>query len=244
MRSLLVPLISSVLTLTLAGCATIQPARMALAPALSDGAEVVPIVGVGGNRKGQFAAGNYSGGFHRSDTRLAVFDPLFERRSGFVRFSLAGPEINGMIDADCRVRERTVTLSVLSFEPQPMAYACTFGHEGRILPARLELQAHREGLGSMLMKQERRGEIAFDRLVLGIRSVHALQGSPIRTSTPVGYVFERDGITVGAVERNGGPVIRFAASADAPTRRAVLLAGIALGLVWDPAESPLGREAG
>lgn len=230
--------------LALGACATIEPARMALpAPLLSAG-ETVAVAGVGAGRSGAFRAGEYFGAFTRSDARLAFFDPLYERRDGRTDFSVSGPDIQGRIAASCTMRERTVTLSIVSFEPHPMAYVCDFQHEGRRLPARLELQAHRHGLGGMMMRQERRGEIAFDRVVLQIRSAHAVQGSSLQMATPIGYVFERDGVPVGAVETNGAPAITYGAEANPETRHAILLASLALGLFWDPAESALGREAG
>jgi hypothetical protein len=49
---------------------------------------------------------------------------------------------------------------------------------------------------------------------------------------------------VGAVELNGTPVLRVAPEADASTRRAIVLAALALGILWDPAESDLGRDDG
>lgn len=229
--------------LVAAGCASIQPAKMAVPPVLAV-AETMPVSGIGGGRNGSFTAGPFNGAFTRSASRLAFFDPLYERRDGRTTFTLTGPGINGSLMASCRMRERTVTLGVISFEPHPMAYGCEFTHEGRVIPARFELQSHREGLGGMMRRQERRGEIALDRVILQIRSVHDLQGSPIQMGTPIGYVFEHAGEPVGAVEINGAPMVSYASSTDEETRRAVLVAALALSLFWDPAESALGREAG
>jgi hypothetical protein len=217
---------------------------MAMPASLSASAESVTITGIGGQRSGVYAAGAFAGDFNRSASRLAFFDALHERRNGRTAFSVAGPDINGAIQVSCRMRERTINLGVISFEPHPMAYRCDFIHERQSILARFELQAHRQGVGGMMMRQERRGEVALDRVVLQIRSVHDLQGSTVQMGTPIGYLFERDGRTVGAVEVNGAPVITYARDEDAATRRAVLIASLALGLFWDPAESALGREAG
>jgi hypothetical protein len=229
---------------SLAACASIPQARMLLPDQLSGHAEAVTVTGIGGGRSGSFRAGAFSGSFTRSASRLAFFDPLYERRDGHTTFSVIGPEINGRIDAACNMRERSITLSVISFQPHPMAYGCSFMSQGLPLPARFEVQAHRQGMGGMMMREERRGQIAIDGTVVQIRSVHDLQGSPIQIGTPIGYVFERDGAAVGAVEINGAPVITYASGMDAQTRRAILMAALALGLFWDPAESALGREAG
>lgn len=229
-------------TFTLSGCATIQPARMAQPVALG-AVQAIPVTGIGGGRSGAFAAGPYSGSFSRSDDRLAFFDDLFERRSGHVDFSLTGPEIDGAIDARCRMRERMVTIGVISFKPQRMAFGCGFTHQGRAISARFEIQEARKGLAGAMMRQERRGEIALDRVILQIRSVHDLQGSPLQMGTPIGYVFEDGGVAIGSVEINGRPVVRIAPGTDEATRRAVIAASMALGLFWDPAASALGREA-
>jgi hypothetical protein len=228
---------------SLSACATVQPARMALPAALSDH-ETVPVSGVGGGQRGTFQAGPWQGTFARSDTRLAVFDPLYERRGGRTTVTLVGPADERPLKADCSVRERTVTLGVISFKPKPMSFGCalvsgTAGANGRI-----ELQEAAEGLGGMMMRQERRGELVLEGRTLRIRSVHDLAGSPIQMGTPIGYLFEQEGRPVGAVEVNGSPVIRISRTADAATHRAVLIGAVALGLFWDPANSPLGREAG
>ncbi|MDX2237004.1 MAG: hypothetical protein NW203_05530 [Hyphomonadaceae bacterium] len=236
--------IAAVAALALAACATMQPARMALPASLLGAGETVVVTGVGAGRSGAFQAGDYAGAFMRSAARLAFFDPLYERRDGRNDFTVGGRDLQGQIAASCSMRERTITLSVVSIEPQPMAYVCDFEQEGGRMPGRLELQAHRQGIGGMMMRQERRGEITLDRVVLQIRSAHAVQGSSLQMATPIGYVFERDGVAVGAVEINGAPAITYGADANPETRRAILLASLALGLFWDPAESALGREAG
>lgn len=239
MKMLPITLLAAMLT----ACASIQPARMALPAALAEEPALV-FAGMGFGQKGRFAAGPYSASFSRSDTRLALFDALIERRSGKTSFALEGPDIDGAIEAECRVGERTINVGVISFIPKPMAYLCRFSHQGRALPARFELQEERSGLAGMLMRQGRRGQLAFDRVVIDMISVHRLQGSGIQTGTPIGYLFESDGAAVGSVELNGTPAVRFAPGTDAATRRAVMIAATALGVLWDPAESALGREAG
>lgn len=227
----------------LAACATVQPARMALPAGLSDH-EALPVSGIGGDRRGTFRAGEYQGTFERSDTRLAVFDPLYERRGGRTTVALFGPAGEGPVKADCSVRERTITLGIISFRPKPMSMGCAIAGDMPGSTGRLELQEATEGLGGMMMRHDRRGELVLAGSTLRIRSVHDLAGSPIQIGTPIGYLFEQDGRPVGAVEVNGSPTIRISRSADAATRRAVLIGALALGLFWDPANSPLGREAG
>jgi hypothetical protein len=234
---------SLVAAAVLSACATVQPARMALPATLSDH-ETLPVSGIGGDQRGTFQAGPYQGTFARSDTRLAVFDPVYERRGGRTTVTLVGPAGEAPIKADCSVRERTVTLGIISFKPKPMSFGCTLASGTPGSTGRIELQEAAEGLGGMMMRQERRGELVLEGRTLRIRSVHDVAGSPIQTGTAIGYLFEKDGRAVGAVEVNGSPVIRISRTADGATHRAVLIGALALGLFWDPANSPLGREAG
>jgi hypothetical protein len=138
--------------------------------------------------------------------------------------------------------ERTVTIGVVSFTPMRMAFRCTFTSAGQGSPVELEIQEAREGLGGMLMKKERRGVLKHGGRVLQVRSVHDLQGSTIQLGTPIGYMFEIEDRPLGTVEINGEPNIRLAPVLTPEDRNAVILASLALSLLWDPAESALGRE--
>jgi len=90
------------------------------------------------------------------------------------------------------------------------------------------------------MKRSRTGEVSLGEVRLQVRSSHALAGSPMQTAAPIGYLFERDGRTVAAVELNGTePVIVLRAGSAADERQAVTLAGLALALLWDPQETGL-----
>lgn len=221
-----------------AACASVRPAQMAMDPNL---ASVAPLTfeGAGFGRTGDFDVGDWRVSFQRSDARTAIFDPIYERREGTLRFTLSGPDVNGALNGDCGARERTLTLGVFSKDVQPMAFACSFTHGNRPIPARLELQAARSNI--VLPMQERRGEIALDHVVLSIRSIHAWEGSPLKSELPVGYEFRRDGVLIGAVELNGTPSLRLSPMLPTHERRAAVVAAVATGLLWDPAASSLGR---
>lgn len=221
-------------------CANLPAAQMQL-PATLSRANSYVIEGIGGGERGQFRVGPYNGSFQRSETRLAFFDPLIERRDGGTRYSVSGGEFEGAIEATCTMRERALNLSILNVRTKPMAYRCEFTHQGRSIPARFELQEVQQGLGSALNQSRRAGEIAFDHEILQIQSVHAIQGSPIQMASPIGYVLEQDGRPVAAVEVNGAPVLIFAEGVNDGQRRAALMAALALGLFWDPANSALGE---
>lgn len=215
----------------LSACSAIQPARMSLPQSLAGSGDTVVITGVGGGRSGAWAAGPHSGEFRRSLDRISFFNTV-GKSAGTTTFSVRGPEIDSAVDVSCFMAERTLTFGVVSFDPTPMSYHCEFTHDGRAIPARFEVQAAQ----STLMKEERRGEIALDRVILQIRSVHRIEGSPLELTTPIGYAFEDNGRPVGAVEINGKPVITYAPGLDAAERRAVLAGSLALALFWDPAQ--------
>jgi hypothetical protein len=210
---------------------------------LATGAEILEVRDIGGGVRGRFVAGPFTGSFRRDDTRLAVFDPAVERRAGAVSFDMRGPDINDAIEVDCAVRSLTLNAGPLSVEPEPTRLSCSFQHEGRVIPASLSIDTVREGVAGAFGREARRGRIALDRTVLTIRSEHRLQGSGLGLATPAGYVFEANGAAVGSVEITGRPRIRIVAGADPAVRRAVVAGALALGLMWDPATSALGREA-
>lgn len=222
------------LLVALTGCASLPPARMALPPELRSGVVETPMTGIGGGQRGRYALGPWRGDFERSATRLSFFDVL-ENRKGSTRYTVAGPGIDGTIAADCRMRERIVTIKVVTFTPAPLAYRCDFDASGQAMAARFELQQGGGPGAAAVNRAERRGELALPRVVLQMRSVHAVEGSPLALSTPLGYLLERDGTVVGAVEVNGSPRVLWRNDAEVELQRAIVVAAVALGVFWDPA---------
>lgn len=218
--------------------AACTPAQMRLPAGLAASGQVLPVDGIGGGNKGRFHVGPWQGSFTRSQTRLALFDALVTNRAG-AGFIIEGPGISDTIEADCRMRERIIQIDVLAFTPQRMAYACEFTAEGRAFPARFELQEARTGLADALSRRQRRGEIALGGEVVQFRSVHKIEGSPLELASPIGYVFEKDGREVGAVELNGKPRLILAGRPDEGLSRTITVAALALALLRDPANSPL-----
>ena len=217
--------------MVLGGCGAIRPAQMALPPELQTGADKVTITGLGGAPRGEFRVAGERGIFTRSASRLALFDALYEGESAVASFSFAPP---AEVASRCSMRRRTANVGVLTHEFKPMAYTCTFSGAGQ--PAQLTLAEARV----QSMKRERSGEMVFSDVRLRVRSSHALAGSKLQTAAPVGYVFDRDGRTVAAVEINGTePVLVLRAGSTGIERQAVTLASLALALLWDPKETGL-----
>jgi len=219
-------------------CSAIQPARMRLPQPLSEQSARLPVEGIGGWTHGRFRSGAYSGGYERSEERLAFFD-VFVRNSGHSDFVIEGPAISPTIEARCRMKERVMDFGIVEFTPKRMAYRCEFTAGERAFPARFELQEVQTGAGGVLGRRERRGEIALRGKTVQIRSAHRLEGSPVELANPIGYVFEQHGRPVGAVEINGSPVIYLGAPADVGLSRTIMIGAMALAIFWDPANSAL-----
>lgn len=221
--------------MALGGCGAIRPAQMALPASLETGTERLTISGLGGAPRGEFRLGSERGSFTRSASRLALFDALYEGESAVASFSFAPP---GEVASRCSMRRRTANVGVLTYEFKPMVYACGFSGAGE--PALLTLAEVRSTSRVQSVKRERSGEMALGEVRLQVRSSHALAGSPLQTAAPIGYLFERDGRAVAAVEINGTePVIILHADSAASERKAVTLASLALALLWDPKETGL-----
>lgn len=232
MRSLIT---SVIVVAALAGCGSIRPARMALPPGLEAESELVVITGLGAAPRGRFQAGSASGTFSRSGSRLAVFDALYEEEGAVSSLSLIGKEA---ITARCGMKRRTANAGALTVEFKPMTYSCSF--DGRPGSAELRLREARSTSRLQPMLRQRSGEMTLGDVRLQLRSSHALIDSKLPSAAPIGYVFERDARVVAAVEINGTePVIYSAAAGTEGERQAVLLAALALALLWDPNETGL-----
>jgi hypothetical protein len=222
----ILPLLSAFL---LAGCAT---AQMRLPENLA-AASRVEFEGIGGWRSGEYTAGGYAGRYERSADRLSYFDTINENR-GHSEFTLAGAGLAEAIDGRCRMRESSLDLGLVEVTTRPMAYRCEFRAGDRPIAAALELQ---EVTSRAINRYERRGRIVLDGETVEIRSVHHIAGTSMPVSTPIGYVFEQRGRPVGAVELNGSPALIVEPGASPELERTLMLAALALGVFWDPANS-------
>lgn len=228
----LVPLVTAGM---LAGCGAISPAKMALPQTLKVESERVIIVGIGGARRGEFRVGDLAGSFTRSATRLALFDALYEGERAMASFTL--DERSGQIAARCDMRRRTFNVAALTYESKPMAYTCSFVGDG-VSAGRLTLHEEQRALRLQSSRKSRSGEMLLGSAQVQLRSVHELQGTPLTTEAPIGYLFERQGRPIAALELNGSaPVVVLRAQSTADERRSTLLAAVALALLWDPAET-------
>jgi hypothetical protein len=214
--------------------AAAREARIKLPDGLTARTERLDVTGMGGGRSGRLALGASAGEFTRQADRIGVVDPLFTKNYGGGAFRIRGPEVGGELGASCRFRRLQSTVGPISVSTKRLTYTCSFERDGKPLAARIELRDRDGALGSADGRDAREGVIVFEGVELRMRSLHKLAGSPLAVPHALGYVFEANGVPVGAVDLNGN-TRRIHAPADPAQRQAVIAAALALSIFWDPA---------
>jgi hypothetical protein len=107
----------------------VLPVPMDLPPPLQSNVTILPIDGIGGGQRGSHEVAPYRGCFERSDSRLAFFD-VYEKRYGGSRYT-----VEGAIEADCAMQERSITISIVNLTQKQMAYRYGFRAKRQIMPA-------------------------------------------------------------------------------------------------------------
>lgn len=230
------PRLAVLAVLVLGACGAVQPARMNLPEPLRTSTPV-PVEGMTAGQRGEFRAAGYHGQYVRSATRLEIFEDLAVFDRGRASYTLDGV-MEGPLSARCTVRQTSVTIGIVGFEPKKLAYECDFDAQGKAAGVRFTLQEARDAGTPKTLQAERRGRVDYGTQTLALRSVHALEGSPFPLATPIGYVFEQDGRAVGAIELNGLTPRLWLPAANDDTRRAAVVAAMALAILWDPAQRP------
>ena len=224
--------LTALVAVGVAGC--VQAARLAPPPGLA-AAEPMDLAGLDGRREGRFRAGADAGTFTRDETRLGVFDPLFVRRSTTATFTLEGPSFAAPLTGDCAGGQDEATVGGVTGRVTPFRYECAFSDGGA-----LRLEAVYEGLSGQLSKEARRGSLSLEGRSFALRSLHAYAGGAFESATPVGHEIAENGRAVAALDLSDvEPRLALAPGLDPTARRAALAAAAALGLMADPAESPL-----
>jgi hypothetical protein len=217
-----------------------RAARMQLPQDLAARVERVSFEGFGGRNQGHYKLGDLAGEFTRIESRWAVADPLVAQNRGRSSFTLSGAGFAAPVAATCEMRRTSVTLGVITFDPDKMSYHCDLTGGGTSALLVLGQPKPENWRARVLARSERRGEATFDGVTLAVRSVHNYDGSRLQAPMPVGYLLEMGDRVVGALELTDiDPAVYLPTEETADVRSAVIVTALALGVLRDPASSAL-----
>lgn len=217
--------VAAVLAGFVAVTACVQEARMRLPLAPAAQMEQVALVGIGGRAAGGFTLAGREGDYSRGGERVDAY--AVTDAAGGSSFTLRGAEGEPDLGGFCRFSQKDVALGRgITATVEPLFFQCNFDAGGE--PAGdLELSA------SGLSSSERHGTLMFGGRIVEVRSVHKMQGSPLPTDLPIGYVFVAGGREIGGVDVNGGTK-RVYLPRDPDLREAALAASVALAVFQEP----------
>jgi len=214
----------------LTGCISNPP--IAFSSDLVARTEAVEVAGIGGSSKGTFRVGQSQGRFSRSADHVKI-DDLHQRNIGGAHFEAIGPDFSGTASGDCNFDEGQLDWGVATFSEKRLTYTCAFRLNDRI-DGPLVLAEVPSGKGA-LAGVTRAGELRIDGTTMTVKAVHQFRENRVRSGQPLGYIFSMSGREVGAVDLAGRKTV-YLPREPGPERRAVLMAGVALLLFWDPGE--------
>jgi hypothetical protein len=215
----------------LAGCSA---ARIAVPPQLAAVTQAVELTGMGFGQRGDFILGNSAGTFTRHALSATSEKPFIEDSVssyfGDGSFSVGGADFNGRVEAQCRYLEADSDVGPATVTAIPFHYRCRFFRDGRTIDASFVLNAAPQPVGPFTA-ETRAGRFEIGGQVFAILPIHDSPQLAIPTAEPLGYRFVRAGQDVGAIDVNGERKTIYAPLAG-PDREAVLMAGLALSVLW------------
>ncbi len=247
-RSLTITVPAALALLSIAFLAALAgEARVAIDPALAAATQPLPVTGANPRRWDKpLAFGPYRTGVVRDRGTIGwSVQVLRLGASGSKRpyaFTLETPA--GPVDAECYEKGLeawtasgfSVDLRAAAAKP---ALVCAFRPAGEGGGSReawtLALGAARKLSGGFV--GELRPADGTAGTPLAVRSIHALDGTPIPLGSPAGYALQREGRTIAAVETiNAGRVWLADAGTAADTAPAAIPAAVAALLLFQPPE--------
>jgi hypothetical protein len=217
-----------------------REARMELPDDLAARVERLSVEGFGGRNEGNYTLGELGGEFTRIESRWAVADPVYAQNRGKSSFSLSGPGLASSVAGTCEMRRASVTVGIVTFDPDKMTYQCDLAGSSEAPLLVLGQPKPDNFRARVLARAERRGEARFGGVTLAVQSVHRYDGSRLQSQTPVGYLLAIGDRAVGAVELTDvDPAVYLPAAEAADVRAAVIVTALALAVLRDPATSAL-----
>lgn len=213
-----------------AGLALAVPAQAA-APA---GTEKVKLSGKKGPslfRPG-FQLGEYDGNATVKSSSSSVTG-IFEGNKASVEMTINGPGL-GPVEVACGGGQSRLGLGWITFDRDKLQFLCTLSGPGAGPDATFALaQSKGGGILKNLQQPQRAAELRFGGLNVRART-EQVGGMPIGGGTPIGYVFSRDGVDVGAVDIGGLQPTAYLPPKGAKDRDAVAVLSLILIFFKDP----------
>jgi hypothetical protein len=207
----------------LAGCAALPTAQMETPSELTSAQpQSLPLAaGRSGHLELPAALGGGALRFERSADRWSFFSTAdIDRASLTLNWQPMGQPA---AEHRCRLRRTGVQMGGVEIDAQPARLVC----EGP--GTQLSLQARPGAL-----RTGRNGQFVQGAWTLDIRSVHRIQGSPLPSDEPVGYLMLDQGRPVAALDLlDSRPHLRVQ-TPDPGQRQAAVTAALLLALVWQP----------
>ena len=232
--------------LALAACISVEPSAMKLPDGLGQ-AEQVVIDGSWPNRRGTLTAGAYSGDYAWGHDSFD-FGPGwgFESEGGRTGFAVTGPG-GSVVTGQCDMRERTITRgkrerdgnvtteTEVGAKITPLRYDCGLRRDGKDVGI---VRLYEDTLSTRsIVRAARDADVVYDGRRLALRSIHAIEGSPVGTATPTGFTISEGDRVLGAVDTlQPDPVLYIAEDTGEDLREALTVTAVALALFKDPAE--------
>lgn len=201
----------------LAGCAGIESARMQVPDDVVARSEVLALGSFGGGRKGQARVDGRELHYQREASRLQVFG--YANDSTALRFQFGGAA------AECGARRHELQVGRVTAST-PNRVECQLGPQGRLAVSEVQ-----PAFGANVPAPAGELRIADGRIVQ-VQASFRIQGTPVATGTPAGYLFVEQGRAIGAVDTLSGTA--YLPRGDAALREACLRASLALSLMWMP----------
>ena len=220
--------------LLVAGLAGCTAARIDVPTALAANAQPIELTGMGFGQRGRFQLGASSGTFARHALSAEHGGPFrtddVTSFFGDGSFEVAGSDFDGTVTGNCRYLEAEANPGPATITTVPFRYSCIFSRNGQLLPGRLLLHAAPRAVGPF-MAETRVGTFEVGGRTYGIAPIHTSSQLKIPTAEPLGYRFVADAGDVGAIDVNGERKTIYA-PASGPDREPVLIASLALSVLW------------
>lgn len=180
-----------------------------------------------------FAVGEYVGGATSVSRGIDV--PGFHASDRMkTSFTVDAPSLGGVVSGSCAGGESRTGLGWITFDRDPLQYACSYDGPGKAKGATLNLALSKGSFLSRLQQPQRAGELRWGGETIRAET-RQVGGMPWGGGRVMGYVFSKDGIEIAALNLNGiGPVFHLPPKGD-PDRDAVAVLGLSLFLFQDPA---------